>query len=394
MCNCTHCFATPIQMADLDADFEPDHETFTYGGAFLHCRIRAFEHTCKGYLHSDFESWSYPAEWHFLRDERKAELQVAFKERLGLDVYKVLPGQAGNSNSGNTSRKAFANFEVFADIVGCPPEYLEKLAVLLNAANSTKEIDPVKCEAMQKEVVALFRKAGLSWNWLSQSLHTLLFHLHQQIAFLPTAPGYWSEEGAETNHKLERHRRMHGARKISIEANMEDVFVMQACAAYPPVLDYLRKPFLAKRKKEKPSELLRSLYLYPDEEQTFDTLETELDRELDKKMDSGIMDDDMDSEVDLGEDTFVPYPDSDIESDSDYDVALVAESDDDDDEYETLDTLETELERKMDKKMDAGMDNDMNSKVDLWEDTFVSSPDSLVAESDDDNELFFLNDLK
>ena len=326
MCNCTHCFATPKEMANLKGNFDPDPETFQYGGAVMHARIRAFEHTCKGYLHSDLESWSYTSEWQWLRDERMAELQMAFKARLGLDVYKVQPGQAGNSNSGNTSRKAFANFEVFADIVGCPPEYIQKLGVLINAANSKTAIDPVKCEAFQKEVVALFEKAGLSWNWMSQSLHTLLFHLHQQIAFLPTPPGYWSEEGAETHHKLERHRRMHHARKTSIEANMEDIFIMQACAAYPPVLDHLRKSFLAKRKKEEPCELLRWLYV-EEEEETMDTLETDLDMETDTKMDSGIMDDDMDSgsEVDLGEDTFVPFPDSDIESDSDYDLELIAE---------------------------------------------------------------------
>ena len=71
--------------------------------------------------------------------------------------------------------------------------------------------------------------------------------------------GYWSEEGGEANHKKLRHRRLHNARKMDIEKNIEDVFKLQIIGAVPSVLCHLEKSGVPKRKKKVPSNGLEDL---------------------------------------------------------------------------------------------------------------------------------------
>ena len=199
MANCVNCGSTPSEMAKRDGNFRLDPSTLQYGMAAMHCRNRTFEWLCKGFLYSDLETWYLPALWQFLKDEKMVEMQAAFKERLGLNVYKVLPGKCGNSNSGNTSRKAFENADVFADIINVPADIVEDLGTLINAANCKHALSASKVEKLSTSVLDRIHDYGLSWNWLSQSVHTLLHHFHQFVAFYPTPPGYWTEEGAEVD---------------------------------------------------------------------------------------------------------------------------------------------------------------------------------------------------
>ena len=138
----------------------------------------------------------------FLKDWRMEELQEKMKSQMNLEVYKCRSGGAGNSNCGNVSRKLFQNPQKFAEIVECCPDFVEDLGVMLDAVNSTSvDIDSKKYKAFADDFRERFHESHMAWNWPSPTVHGLLVHDHEFIEFYPSAPGLWSEEGAEANHR-------------------------------------------------------------------------------------------------------------------------------------------------------------------------------------------------
>ena len=155
---------------------------------------------------------------------------------------------------------------------------------------------------------------------------------------LPTAPGYWTEEGFEAVHKLERFRRLHHARKHDIGLNKADVVKMQFCAANPSILCHIKKHLVPKRKK-------RSSQL-PEDQSIDDLLVTPpapKEAEVEKPESAQVESNDSDEEFNFGT---VDVPElkaleSDLESDqcdsdeSDQsDIEFVVEEDEEEDEEE------------------------------------------------------------
>jgi hypothetical protein len=66
---------------------------------------------------------------------RKKKIQDNFREKLSLivDVPKI---GYGNTNDGNTSRRAFSNADVFSEITGVNVEVITRLRTVLIALNS------------------------------------------------------------------------------------------------------------------------------------------------------------------------------------------------------------------------------------------------------------------
>ena len=192
MSTCLNCGALPKEMAHRYQNKPIIESTLKFGMSSMHLRVRAMEWCCKAKLYQDMETWYLPAEWQFLKDARMVEMQISAKELLGLDLYKVLPGAVGNSNTGNTSRKAFANPKEFAKILDGDEtieEIISLLARVLNAVNSKEDIDPNKLQALCNKTLDLIYQSKWSWNWLSHSVHVLLHHSPQIVASLPTPPG-------------------------------------------------------------------------------------------------------------------------------------------------------------------------------------------------------------
>ena len=189
-----------------------DETTYQYGMSPTHLRINVMQNLCKGFLYQDVQSWSMPKALKHLKAARMAELQSAAKTKLGLNLYKVFAGKQGNSNSGNTSRKLFAHPDVFADIIDYDADIIDDLGTLINAQNSLVDIDGDKVDEFAKKLIDKFYASARAWNWFNASTHGLVIHGGSIIRFLPTAPGYWIEEGGEASHKFDRHRRLHNAR--------------------------------------------------------------------------------------------------------------------------------------------------------------------------------------
>ena len=153
---------------------------------------------------------------------------------------------------------------------------------------------------------------------------------------LPTAPGYWTEEGFEAVHKLERFRRLHHARKHDIGLNKADVVKMQFCAANPSILCHIKKHLVPKRKK-------RSSQL-PEDQSIDDLLVTPpapKEVEVEKPESAQVESNDSDEEFNFGT---VDVPElkaleSDLESDEcdssdESDIEFVVEEDEEEDEEE------------------------------------------------------------
>ena len=144
--------------------------------------------------------------------------------------------------------------------------------------------------------------------------------------------GYWSEEGGEANHKKLRHRRLHNARKMDIEKNIEDVFKLQIIGAVPSVLCHLEKSAIPKRKKKDPSDGLEDLLVSDSDSESGEECQMDLDEAVLTEQDHEMVSDD-EVEVEELKKIFSDSEEEFCESDSDDsdEEFFVEESDIDDD---------------------------------------------------------------
>ena len=144
--------------------------------------------------------------------------------------------------------------------------------------------------------------------------------------------GYWSEEGGEANHKKLRHRRLHNARKMDIEKNIEDVFKLQIIGAVPSVLCHLEKSAIPKRKKKVASDGLEDLLVSDSDSESDTESDMDLDEPVQAEVDHEMVNDDEEVEVEelkkLDLDSEPEFCDS--ESDESDEEFFVEESDIDD----------------------------------------------------------------
>ena len=143
--------------------------------------------------------------------------------------------------------------------------------------------------------------------------------------------GYWSEEGGEANHKKLRHRRLHNARKMDIEKNIEDVFKLQIIGAVPSVLCHLEKSAIPKRKKKDPSDGLEDLLVSDSDSESGEECQMDLDEAVLTEQDHEMVSDD-EVEVEELKKLFSDSEEEFCDSESDdSDEEFVVESDNDSD---------------------------------------------------------------
>ena len=107
-----------------------------YGLSTLHCWLRCFD--CLLHL-----SYRLPQEGDSKehRQQRKAEVQGAFRTRMGLRVDEPRVGGSGNSNDGNTARRAFSSQPDFAACSGVDQELTDRVGTVLQAVSSLHRLD-------------------------------------------------------------------------------------------------------------------------------------------------------------------------------------------------------------------------------------------------------------
>ena len=133
-------------------------------------------------------------------------MKVIFGHFL-INVATLYLGKCGNSNDGNTARKAFAHPKAFARILSDDPkvvELVEILADLINAINTTLPLNADNFDALAKKFLDIFYSSSVEWNVLSPSVHLLLIHGADIIRHFRGPIGLYSEEGPEANNKTIR----------------------------------------------------------------------------------------------------------------------------------------------------------------------------------------------
>ena len=115
-------------------------------------------------------------------------------------------GKTGNSNTGNTARAAFNDYETFAEILGWDEhvDIIRDLHYIILAVNSTCPLDPEKFDAAAHSWLDRFHDSPFKWNTLNPTVHSLMHHGADLIRYFRAPLGLFSEEGPEANNKIIR----------------------------------------------------------------------------------------------------------------------------------------------------------------------------------------------
>ena len=102
---CEICGADAEERHKRHGKFKARQHILKYGIKNLHVRIRAFEFIFKAGMYRDVKARAAYGPENQASIKKWKEYQIdQFDKRLKLDVYKVIAGNIGNSNTGNTSR--------------------------------------------------------------------------------------------------------------------------------------------------------------------------------------------------------------------------------------------------------------------------------------------------
>ena len=221
--SCTMCGATPKQMNQLEEMLRRPTTNTELGMSVLHCWIRIFEAllsiSCRLQLQRRIASGSENQE---AVKEAKKKLQARFREELGLRVSEARSGGVGNSNDGNTARRAFQAPEKFSECTGIDKELIIRLHVILQVISCAFPVNTARLTTFCTETAELYVRL-YPWYSMPVTLHRLLIHSAQiyESCILPI--GMMSEEAAEVRNKDVSRYRLQHTRKMSRELEMTDL---------------------------------------------------------------------------------------------------------------------------------------------------------------------------
>ena len=223
--SCNVCGAKPREMNNLKVIREKpaSARSLKLGLSSLHCWIRSFEYILHlGYKMENKTFQSKSAEEKESVVRRKAEIQRKFREQLSLVVDTPKQG-FGNTNCGNTGRRAFEESKAFADITGVDEEVIVRIRNILEAVCSGYEIDISSfkdyCLATSERIIQLY-----GWYTMPPTLHKLLEHGYQVAEILDLPVGMYSEEAQEAQNKEIRNARLSHTCKVSRKNSMKNQF--------------------------------------------------------------------------------------------------------------------------------------------------------------------------
>lgn len=151
MQSCPICHATPKNFNILSniksGSFTSNTKSLHYGISSLHAWIRFLE-CC---LHISYRLTIQ--KWQVIGDENKKKvanqksyIQKVMWQNFGLRIDKPKAGSSGNTNDGNTARRAFSNPKLFANCLGLNEELIQNFQTILIALSCQLPIDATKFE--------------------------------------------------------------------------------------------------------------------------------------------------------------------------------------------------------------------------------------------------------
>ena len=220
---CPLCGALPSSFNKTAASFVPNPQSLKYGISPLHAWIRMLEFCLHLSYKLEIRNWQARGQVNKDRVKKKKEdVQKWMKEALGLIVDVPKQG-AGTSNDGNTARRAFEKWGVFASLLGLDPQFVEGLQVLLIAMSCQLPLNSKRfgdfCSSLKERYISLY-----PWYYMPVTAHKILVHGADIIEASALPLGMMAEDAAESRNKLYRQDRLFHARKTTRKENLKDVF--------------------------------------------------------------------------------------------------------------------------------------------------------------------------
>lgn len=195
--------------------FQPKPDTLKYGISPLHAWIRCFEFVLKLSYKLHLKKWQIrSSEDKRILAERKQKLQEKFWVQMGLHVDKPKANGSGNTNDGNTARRAFFRTDLLASITGINIDFLKHLHIILIALSSEFEIDAQRFRAHCIKTSEIFFQ-NYEWYSMSATIHKILVHSSQIIEASVVPVGCLAENASEARNKYYKKDRTGHARKVS-----------------------------------------------------------------------------------------------------------------------------------------------------------------------------------
>ncbi|KAE8738513.1 hypothetical protein FOCC_FOCC016004 [Frankliniella occidentalis] len=144
---------------------------------------------------------------------QKKNTQARVKRLMGLSVDEVKQG-AGNTNSGNTYRRFFANPSLAAEATGVDEGLIERYANILAAISCTESPDLLKCKVYCEEPHKYY-DSKYPWYPMPPSIHMILVHGVDIMKSIDLPMGAYTEEALKALNKYDRLYRRHQTRITS-----------------------------------------------------------------------------------------------------------------------------------------------------------------------------------
>lgn len=240
---CPICHATQtdfLKVTDYNSvKFHPIDGNLKYGISPLHCWIRFFEFV----LHLGYKM--EVKKWQIRSDEdkdaikkRKEYIQNEFWKELSLRVDVPKAGGCGSTNDGNTSRRAFTEYDKFSKILGVDTELIFRMRIILICLSCQFSLNLDKFEEYCFQTGQLYQ-SKYPWLPMTPTVHKVIVHSKQIMQNTALPVGYFGEDAAESRNKIYKSDRLHHARKTSRIDNLFDVF-HRALDTSDPLISSLR----------------------------------------------------------------------------------------------------------------------------------------------------------
>lgn len=285
MQTCPICHATPSMFNNLSNKdkgvFLPDPKSLQYGLSPLHAWIKLFEVCLHISYRKDLKVWQVRNPKHKLKfAERKKYIQQILWEKLGLIVDKPKSGGSGTTNNGNTARRAFEDPNLLAELLALDVQMIRNFKKILIALSCHLPIDASKFDELCQSTAKIYVQ-NYNWYLMPSTLHKILMHGGDVIRTSVLPIGMLGEEASESRNKCYKSDRQHHARKISREANLQDVFYRSMDSTDPIINDISLQSRLKKRNKFWLAKEISDLLEVPEENSRSDSNTNDEDEQTD-----------------------------------------------------------------------------------------------------------------
>lgn len=176
---CPICWVKPkilLETTDFHAKcFTPRPPALKYGVSPLHAWIRFFELVLNVSYRLKIQKWHIAQAYKTEMMCRKKEIQKMMWTRMGLHVSIPKQNGSGNSNDGNTARRAFRNYQLFSSITSFDQNILYYFYIVLITISCEHCVDVEKFKIFCEKTFLLYVNT-YPWYPISPTVHKILVH--------------------------------------------------------------------------------------------------------------------------------------------------------------------------------------------------------------------------